>query len=176
MGNIFVTLFAQMSWVTYVLLAVGLILVIIEFFVPGYGVFGGIGIAALVAGIISRVVAQGLSVDQICGYIGILVLIIIGILLLVFSILSLSLDKGNGKFIFGNKNKEFNLLKEKNAELKTLVGKNGVAITDLNPGGKVMIDGLGFDAISLNEFLYANTPVTVKKINHGKVCVEKFKQ
>ena len=165
-----------MSWVTYVLLAVGLILVIIEFFVPGYGVFGGIGISALVAGIISRVAGQSLSADLVLGYIGILILLIVGILLLVFAILSLAFDRGNNHFIFGVKKQEVNLSKEKNEELKKLINKNGIAMTDLNPSGKIMIDGISYNAVSQGGYLYANTPVTIKKINRNNLVVERFKQ
>ena len=52
----FAEIFTQMGWIPAVLLCVGLVFIIVEVFVPGFGFFGIAGTISIVAGIIVRIV------------------------------------------------------------------------------------------------------------------------
>ncbi len=57
--------------------------------------------------------------------------------------------------------------------LSQLVGKIGVAKTDLLPSGRVMLQGHKLDAISLGSAIDAGSKVIVVKISAGKIHVKK---
>lgn len=52
-----------------------------------------------------------------------------------------------------------------------LVGQNGIAETDMRPGGKVVVNGETFDAISLKGFIEAGTEITVKRYENAQLYV-----
>ena len=52
-----------------------------------------------------------------------------------------------------------------------LVGRNGVAETDMRPGGKVNVNGETYDAISLKGFIEAGTEVTVRRYENAQLYV-----
>jgi membrane-bound serine protease (ClpP class) len=50
------------------------------------------------------------------------------------------------------------------AELAALVGKTGVALTRLNPGGTARIEGRKYDVVSDGDFIEPNTPIIVADV------------
>jgi membrane-bound serine protease (ClpP class) len=52
-----------------------------------------------------------------------------------------------------------------------LVGKQGVAATDLRPSGKARIDGLIVDVVSLHAYIRAGTQVEVTEVEGVRVVV-----
>jgi membrane-bound serine protease (ClpP class) len=52
-----------------------------------------------------------------------------------------------------------------------LVGKSGVASTDLRPAGKVEVEGELVDAVTDAEFLGKGDPVTVVEVSGNRVVV-----
>ncbi|TVP81494.1 MAG: hypothetical protein EA353_01495 [Puniceicoccaceae bacterium] len=59
------------------------------------------------------------------------------------------------------------------AEL-SVVGQQGVALTRLNPSGKVAIDGETYQASSRDGFIEADTPVRVADQDNFKLIIEKL--
>ena len=74
----FAQIFTEMHWVPALLLILGVVLVIIEIFVPGFGFFGISGFGSLIAGVIVRI-CFGLNLSQSLA----LVLVVLGFLVLV---------------------------------------------------------------------------------------------
>ena len=72
----FVEIFTQMHWVPALLLILGLVFIVIELFVPGFGFFGISGSLSLIAGVIVRI-CQCLNI--IVFYVKLLILLIISI-------------------------------------------------------------------------------------------------
>ena len=57
-----------------------------------------------------------------------------------------------------------------------VVGKKGVATTDLRPAGKVTVDKEVYDAVSLfGDYITKGTVVTVVKYQSGQIYVEQAK-
>ena len=59
----FLEIFTQMSWVAAMFLILGVVLIVIEAFVPGFGFWGISGSLCLVTGVIIRI-CQGLNLAQ----------------------------------------------------------------------------------------------------------------
>ena len=59
----FVQIFTQMNWISALLLILGIVFMIIEIFISGFGFFGFAGIGLLIAGTVVRI-CQGLNVSQ----------------------------------------------------------------------------------------------------------------
>ena len=54
-----------------------------------------------------------------------------------------------------------------------LVGRAGVAITDLRPAGKARIDGRLEDVVSVTDYVEAGEPVVVVEVEGVRVVVER---
>lgn len=176
MWELFVSLFVGMDWLVITLLSVGVILLSIEIFVPGFGVFGTMGIISVLAGIIARVVGKNLSALTVVAYIGYLIIIVGIITLIVFGIMVWSAKKGlisKTPFI-QNKTAVSQGHTEGTPDYSKLVGKNGITLTDLNPIGKIKVDGEIFDAQSEKDYIYAGVGVKVVKCEGVKIVVEKI--
>ncbi len=162
---------------------VGLILVAVEIFlIPGFGVTGIVGIllafTGLVLSLIENVVFDFAPVDgQKLGVA--LMTVILG----VFGGFVLSLYFGDK--VFSARRGPF-----KNLALKTvqdvddgylnveasflaLSGKSGIAQTVLRPGGKVLIDGEVYDAVTEGGYIARDEKVIVVKVSAAQLYVEK---
>ena len=172
MGEMITGLFLGMDWLVIVLLAIGLIMLVIEVFVPGFGVFGIMGTASTVAGVLARVLGKGLDAYTIVVYVAMLVFLVVIVLFIAFL----------ASFVFAKRNKRQNQLVyyPKNfqggnlfttQESSALVGKFGVALTDLNPSGKIKIDDGVYDAVCSTEYIKANAAIQAVFVDGNKIGV-----
>ena len=60
-----------------------------------------------------------------------------------------------------------------NAQLKTLHGAEGVALTDLRPAGAARIENRRVDVVANSEYIAKNTPLRVVQVEGVRVVVEK---
>lgn len=133
-------LFQDMSLLTAVLLAAGVLLCIIEAFVPKIGLTGLLGVCLLGCGISSYYI-DGFKVNQIIG-----ILSIIALLLAIFIMIALVLES---KGVIRNPNRyQFRSFNDIVFSLNDLIGKQGKAITSINLGGTIDIEGKLYYAIS----------------------------
>ena len=95
MEELFINLFLGMSWVNIVLFALGIVLLVIEVFVPGLGVFGITGTISTLVAMLMRVVNRDLEFGLICGYLGLMLMFLLLVLLIAY--LFLWAFKENGK-------------------------------------------------------------------------------
>lgn len=167
----FLEIFTEMHWVPALLLIVGLVLMIVEIFVPGFGFFGISGTVSVVAGIIVRI-CFGLNLTQSLT----LILMIIGLMALIVMFMIWGAQYGIlGKTgLFERRttlDKDYN---EPSRELKRLVGKSGKTISDLNLGGQAKIKGKIYDVVSISNFIEANKNIKVVKIKDNTIMVRKW--
>ena len=167
----FVALFTEMSWIVILLLCLGFVLCFIEAIVPGFGIFGILGMACEGAGIILHAVTTGSAVQAIILFF--LVLIVMGIVFLIFlhsarsGLLAKSAIVENASSLpenYGQKQKE---------ALGTLVGKEGITVCDCKPLGKMQIDNAIFEVETTGEFIAKGTPVKIVQIVDAKVIIIK---
>lgn len=144
-----------------ILLFIGLVLIFLEFFLPGVilGILGGI---AILAGI----VVFGYSVHSILWFLlfGLLsiVLLLVDIKLALFWI-------KRKKGIYHNKDQAGYVA---SSFEKEMIDKEGEAASDLKPGGYVLIDGKRFQAVSKTGYITKGTPIQVIGGEGGHLIVK----
>ena len=144
------------------LLIVGFILVGIEMVIPGFGVPGISGIVSLIAGILLTAdnVEQGLTIT----------VIVVVVLAVMLTIVMVVLKRIKSPIVLEEKlQSEHGFLNA--SDLEYLVGKEGIAVTDLKPGGKCRIEGVEFDVRSEGNFLKKGTKVKISRIHEKAIMV-----
>ena len=151
------------------LFILGVILLAVETLVlPGFGVAGIGGVAALIASIIiaSPTVNQGVSS---------LVIAIIGTgVLLAISVKFLPTRKVWKRLILGDRQVSEEGYNAPSTELRELVGLEGVSLTPLRPSGTVKIGDKRVDVVSQGGFISSGSKVKVVKVEGTRVVVERL--
>jgi membrane-bound serine protease (ClpP class) len=169
----FVLLFQEMGIVPAICLLVGLILLIIEIFQPGFGVFGGLGCLLTIIGIVIRVADSGTANPF--ALLFIMLLLISLVVVAAFLIMIRSARSGwlkrtplfeegtavNRDFSDGTKNYSY------------LIGKKGITITNLRPSGYASIEGETYDVTAEGFFIEKDVLVKVIGTEGVKVIVKK---
>lgn len=149
-----------------VLLVAGFILVGVEIYLPGFGVPGISGIACLVIGVFltAKTVEQGILIT-------IIVIVILAVMLTIF-ILAIQSKKISSSIILNEelKNNPEYIGEE---DLKYLISKEGVALTDLKPFGKGSFDGIELDVKSYDgKFIKHDTRIKIVGIKDRALVVK----
>ncbi len=152
---------------TIICLAVGLLLLVIEMFLPGIGVAGVTGIIALVAVVIMQL---GWGDPRVALYIIAITLLII-ILALIWIIRSLQRGKLSRSFLVLNDKVEGASVPDVVSARQSLVGKTGVSITPLRPSGIAEIGGDRVDVMTAGAFIGKEKPIVVVKAEGVHILV-----
>ena len=163
----FIGLFANVSIFSIILFIIGVGLIIAEMFQPGFGVFGTLGIVALIVCIFvtADTVAQGL----------ILTAIFFVILLILLAIFLILVSKGRlpGKLVL----KESETLEQGfsgTEDMAYLMGKTGIVSTLCRPVGNVDFDGVKLEVVTQGEFIEKGEKVEVIEIEGNRVVVKLY--
>jgi len=145
------------------LLIAGFILVGIEISMPGFGVSGISGIVCLVGGIVccSDSVEQGLTIT----------IIVVAVLAVMLTIALTIMKKVNPPFVLEDNLKNENGFISKQ-DLDYLIGKQGVASTDLRPCGKCNIEGVEFDVRTEGSYLSKGAQIKIIMIRDNSIIVQ----
>lgn len=145
------------------LLVAGFVLVGIEMVVPGFGVPGISGIICLISGILltAKTVEQGLTITM----------IVITLLAVMLTVALLVLRRVKPPFVLEDE------LKAKQgylnaSDLEYLVGKEGIASTDLKPAGKCDIEGVEFDVRAEGKYVEKGTRVKINRIHENTIMIK----
>lgn len=169
------------SWEILIFI-IGLILIALELFViPGFGIAGISGIILVITGLTLSLLE---NVDFDFQYVNkqaierALLTVITGVVVGFGLVLYLSSRIGSGKY-FGKlalkatlDNKEGFVGVDMSAI--NIVGMQGVASTVLRPSGKVKVDNVYYDAVSLDGFIDKGVAVRVVRFETGQLYVEKL--
>lgn len=163
-------LFTSMQWYVILMLCVGLVLLFIELFIPGFGVFGISGLVCIAGGIVTHAVITQ-SIVQVLG----LILIFSLIIIILFLILIRSARYGLlGKTPFVENKTAVPVNYQNQSEFAFLVGKAGVAVTDMRPAGKILIDDKVYEGIEKNaDMVEKGERIKVVEVEGIKIVVEK---
>lgn len=151
--------------IAIILFIAGFILIGIEMAIPGFSIPGVSGIVCLVVAIflVSDTFVEG----------AIIALIIMALLGIMFAIILGLLSKAKLKspiILKDEQNKEKGFISSN--DLKYLLGKHGVAITDLRPSGTADFDGIEFDVISEGKYISKDTKLVIYKVQGSKLIVK----
>ena len=142
------------------LLALGLILVVIDIFVPTFGVLSITALAVAIAGVVC-LFRYSIS----WGVIGSLAVLVGGPTVFFFGLQVMPSTPIGRKLVLGSGDEDRPMPSGSQAEsgLADLVGKEGVVITDLRPVGFVRIGDQKHDAQSETTFIKAGAVVRVSR-------------
>ncbi|MBE6089611.1 MAG: serine protease [Clostridium beijerinckii] len=153
---------------TVLLLIVGFGLVLLEMHIPGFGLPG-------IAGAICLILAVALTAENFAQAL-VMALGILAILGIMLGVVLTFFTKGKlfkPLILPDEQKKEHGYISS--SDLDYLLGKTGVAVTDLRPTGSVDIDGVKFDVISEGEYIRKGTNVEIFKVSGVKLLVKKSK-
>jgi membrane-bound serine protease (ClpP class) len=172
------------NWEILVFIA-GVVLLAVEIFViPGFGVAGILGIFMMVMGLTLAMIdnlyfefSPGATVKLAEAFF----IVVIAFFLSITGSIYVTRKLFTGKTFFGDlalvttqqKNEGFT---SADANYKDITGKTGVAQTMLRPAGKVMIDGMLYDAMALTGYIDKDELVEVVKYETAQLFVKKLKK
>lgn len=151
--------------IAIILFIAGFILIGIEMIAPGISAPGIAGTACLIVGIFlaSDSIEEGVVIT-------IILLVLLGIML---AIILGVLSKGKLKSPIVLKEE---LNKEKgyisSSDLNYLLGKRGVATSDLRPTGTGSFDGIELDVISEGKYIIKGTKLVIERVQGSKLIVK----
>ncbi len=149
-----------METLPILLIASGILLLIAEIFIPSFGVTGGIGIVAILAGVImtTNTIAEGVVMF--------LVILLVAIILMYLAYKFIA-SRRSPLIQKAQLNEE--ILK---SDLSLLVGKTGTAVTALRPTGKGDFDGLELDVLTKGSFIQKGSNILIAEVEGKKIFVK----
>ena len=148
-------------------LIVGIILIGIEFYIPGFGLPGISGTIFTVAGIF--LTGRTISERIIVGLVAIIAIAV----MLIFSIMVFNSKSVKSPIKLDTDLQGKNLFIEEK-DMEYLVGKKGIALTDLRPSGKGEFDGVKLDIIT-SGYISKGTELIITEIKNNKIFVGEVK-
>jgi membrane-bound ClpP family serine protease len=159
-----VGMFSGISWIAALSLLFGVLMVILEMFIPGFGIPGITGVILLILGIsmTARTVAEGL-------FLIFIILAVLGVNL-IFVLRSVTKGKLAKTLVLNDSlNKEAGF--SGTDDLSCYLGREGVAHTVLRPAGAADFGGVKLDVVTEAEYLAKGTKVKVIKVEGRRVVV-----
>lgn len=159
-------MFGDWSLLTTFLYVAGLVLLLVEAMIPGFGVAGISGVVLVLTSIvlISSSFYQAMLI--LIGTIAIAILLIVALYKLGYgkgyikSMILSTEQKNEEGYVSGKDNEKY-------------LGMRGTVITPLRSAGTVLIDGKRIDAVSEAEFIDKDTEVEVIKIEGSRIVVKR---
>ncbi|MFC2134887.1 nodulation protein NfeD [Bacteroidota bacterium] len=163
------------SVIEIIIFAAGVILLLVEIFViPGFGIFGVLGIVMMVAGLFLGLISDFpiIDFDLVSAAIIQLAVSFVMTFILIY-LLSKVLPKTR---IWNRLILQENIITKSGytskPDLDHLIGKRGLALTDLRPSGTAVINKKRIDVVTGGEYILKDAKVIVKSVEGSKVEVE----
>jgi membrane-bound ClpP family serine protease len=155
----------QIDTLQAIILIAGLILLIAEIFLPGFGIAGGSGIALIILGII-------LTAETFFeAFIMFLLLLVVVAIVLTIVIRSARKGKLSRTLILQSAARREDGYSSSN-DPRALIGLRGQAVTSLRPAGTAEFDGIRIDVVTNGSFIEKGTPVRIITAYGSRIVVE----
>lgn len=155
------------GWGSVFLFLTGLFLIILEIFViPGFGIAGMAGIAAVFGGIILA------SPDLSYAFISLAIALVASVVLIALSIKNKKTRNVWKKFILFQKQENQEGYSSQNLEQNRLLGAIGRTLTPLRPAGTALINGKRVDVVTEGQFMLQAVSIEVISVSGGRVVVK----
>jgi membrane-bound serine protease (ClpP class) len=161
------------GWEEFILIGIGLILLAIEvFIVPGFGIFGGLGIAALLSGLGLSLVGAGATWGVILFALGqvLLALLIAIAVALAFLRFAPRLPFGRPLVLETGLTAESGYASAPESDRHWL-GKRGTAASTLRPAGIAHFDHVRVDVVTEGEFIETGEAIEVIRVDGNRIVV-----
>ncbi len=143
---------------------VGIGLLILEVFIPGFGLAGISGIVLEIVAVVLMARKEGATAATILA----LIAVAVAVLLLTISLRSASKGRiSRSDMVLNGTEQGFTAADD----LQDLLGQEGEAVTVLRPAGIALIGGERINVQTDGEFIPVGTPVTVTRVEGSKVLV-----
>ncbi len=150
------------------LLAAGIIFIIIEFFIPAFGLVGLVGAGTVIASIVTAFMISNTMGAVLIIIAAIMIPLLIALFFKVFPhtffgkrlILGKTFGKEEG-FTAGA------------GDMSSILGQSGTAFTDLRPSGMIIIENKRINAVSNGEYIEKDSKIIVKKVDGNRIVVSK---
>ena len=155
----------NIGWLSAIYFSIGLFLLVVEMFHPGFGVPGITGLVLLILGIIATARTM---MDVL-----VLLVVIIAILGIMLSFVLSSATKGrlSKKLILKETaTREAGFIGTE--DLSYFLDKQGTTLTVLRPAGTADFDGVKLDVVSDGEFILKGRQVKVTKVEGRRIVVK----
>lgn len=149
------------------LLGAGVVLILIEFIVPGFGLFGIPGIIALLAGFFFFFGGGAEAACIVGGAVAVMALF----LAILFWYLPSS-SRWN-PFVLWDKQENQDGYTV-NSDYTQYLGKQGKTVAPLRPSGTILVDGARIDVVTFGDYIEADTEVKIVKIEGNRLVVQKI--
>ena len=149
-------------------LIVGIVLLVVEMFVPGFGVAGGIGLASLIAAIVLR--ADTLQNALITLALILLIVLVFGY----FFFRSFSKGALSRSRVVLNESIHAESSPMTRQDAERLIGREGVALNLLRPAGNADFDGERLDVVTAGEFVEKGRRVRIERIEGMRILVKEI--
>lgn len=162
MGSLVALLLANIPLL--ILMLVGIVLLVMEMYIPGFGAPGILGLASLVLSfvLLRPSVEQGL----------VLLAILAAILCIALSICLYTASKGRlskSKLVLNDVAVPADA--SENNDLNYFIGRTGTAHTALRPAGIGEFDGVKLNVVSDGEFISAGKGIRVESVSGNRIVV-----
>ena len=153
-----------MAYAALGLLLLGIILLLVEIFIPGFGVFG-------IAGLFSLAIAAFITITTMENGI----MIVVSGLMILAAIGYVAIEAAKKFGVYGKLilNDTLDTDGETKESLENLVGAHGIVKTPLKPHGKVDFDGNVTEAYCDGDFIPAGEKVEAYKVYANNLYVKK---
>ena len=141
----------------------GMILIIVEVFLPGFGLPGIGGIVLVGAG----VVMVGVHFGSLTA-VGTLLVIIAVLAVLISWVLRQASRGGKRSDLFLQERDELHTQQE---DMKVLVGKSGTTTSVLRPAGIGDFDGVRLNVVTEGGFIEKNMPIEIVRVDGSRIVV-----
>jgi membrane-bound serine protease (ClpP class) len=148
------------------LFVLGILLLAIEMFVPGFGVFGLAGIICIAGSIVIAFPDPGQAL------VSLTIAVIASGFIMYFVARYLVKTPAFDRLILGTKQDKSQGYVASHEDLSIYQGKKGTALTPLRPAGAVDFDGRRLDVVTEGEFIPAGSPVVAVKVEGNKITVK----
>lgn len=168
MWNDFIALFSGYGAIPMIIMFAGVILCIVEVFVPGFGIFGILGGIFSVGGIVARSI-MGATFAQI------LYMILVDVSLVCLSIILMIISTRCGfirhsSLVESKTSISVNYGKD-NKQLLKMLGKTTFATTEFKPTGKFNYNGETYEATTYGEFIQKGEKIQIVEVKADKIFV-----
>ena len=141
----------------------GMILIIVEVFLPGFGLLGIGGIVLVGAG----VVMVGMHFGSLTA-VGTLLVIIAVLAVLISWVLRQASHGGKRSDLFLQERDELHTQQE---DMKVLVGKSGTTTSVLRPAGIGDFDGVRLNVVTEGGFIEKDMPIEIVRVDGSRIVV-----
>ena len=146
----------------------GAVLIIIEVFLPGFGLPGIAGVVLIGAGVVMATVYYGM----LTGVCVLLVVIAVLAVLVSWVLRSVTNKEGLHARFFLREKEELHDQKD----MQVLVGRRGVAMSVLRPAGIGDFDGVRLNVVTEGSFIEKGLPVEIISTDGAKIVVRRIEE